>query len=239
MISPHYSGLSDPLDPGAESYPTIRFLVVEDSVTRNVPSAVRNFDLLTWSVDTVTKWWQVIIIVAGWVMSSWAAWFTAALAPYSPLSWVLAGAVMALVLAVIITLLSKTADVLTRWNFARKMAASPPSFNPLDTVFERMQLKLSDLRNPYAPVHDGKTFLDCELIGPGVIAFYGSTVERVAFIGCDCVAIKKDAQVQNLLVLRNAVVRGGEIYGATILFSEADVPGFRTAMPNINWITQT
>ena len=184
------------------------------------------------------RWWFIITTVVGGLMSSYAAFVTNALQPYAPFSWVAAGIMAALLVACALLAAAKAADVIAHWNFVRKLAAGPAPFNPLSDHFERQQIKLADFRNPFNLVHSGKTFINCEIIGPGVIFFTGNSVlQDIGFINCDCVAVREGAFVQNLMAFDSAVLRGGKIYGATVLFPASKKDELSKQIPNMAWIT--
>lgn len=189
-------------------------------------------------LEAATKWWSIIVPLVGGAVSGYLAYLTSALAAYAPWSWFAAGLAAAMMLVLIGLCASKTAELVARWNYTRKITASTPTFNPLDSVFTKKQIKLSELRNPFNPVHENKNFLDCEIIGPGVLYFDGSTtLTGIGFVNCDCVAIREGAAINNLMVFKDAVIRGGKIYGVTLLFPAAAKEHLNAQLPGIPWIT--
>ncbi|MFA7307221.1 MAG: hypothetical protein WC026_11165 [Hyphomicrobium sp.] len=195
--------------------------------------------LLASVLETATRWWGILLPLLGGAMSGYLAYVTSALAAYAPFSWLAAGLTAALVFILIGLGAAKTAELTARWHYTRRITANPPPVNPLDNVFTRRQIKLADIRNPFNAVHSNKTFLDCELIGPGTLLFAGNTtLDGIGFINCDCVSVRENVPVHNLIVLQDAVIRGGKIYGMTLLFPETMVEQLNREIPGIQWITR-
>jgi hypothetical protein len=199
---------------------------------------MRGAEFFTSLAFIAARWWHIIVLVLGGLMSAWIARLTDAMAPFAPYSWLAAGLLSALIMAGTLLAGSKAAEIIARWNFARKLAAGSPYLNPLETKFDRQRIKFADFYNPYNAVHTKKTFLDCELVGPSVILFTGAAVlHGIGFANCDCIAIKDNAIVHNLIVFEDVVIRGGRIYGATLLFPKSMVDRLNREMPGITWVT--
>lgn len=162
--------------------------------------------------------------VSAWA-GAWAAKATTSLAQYAPVSWVLSGFATATLFGI------------TFWAIfgARRFAAiaraldnlnrPTDAVNPLDEVFERRRIRLHDLHLPGAGPVRNKTFVECDLVGPAVIAFSGGPagmLANVGFIGCDLIKVgQQGIRIQNCIELHNVNMRGGRIIGATIYITQA------------------
>lgn len=164
-----------------------------------------------------------------------AGWVTVALSNYAPLSWVGAAFVGALIFALCYWAWTAAKVNLQRVEFARAQAEAVATINPLETTFQKQRISIDSFRTPFADPVDGKTFVDCELIGPGVVFFNGvSTLVNVRFDLCDFVRVRKGSRMFSGLVFSNTTVTRGRMRLMTILITEdmVDKLGFSP-----NWLT--
>jgi hypothetical protein len=200
---------------------------------------LRKTQLFTTIADVITRWWSIVMAGVGGLITSYAASVTDALAWAAPLSWVVAGLGGALLTMLLLLTALKSAEVFTKWGVMRVIAATPPPVNPLDSTFQNRQVKLADLVMPFDRVLLKKRFIDCDLIGPGVVYLCGSAnISNVGFLDCDFVVVRNGALVQNVLVLDSVMISGGRIFGATLLVPESQAEMMQKALPGLNWITR-
>lgn len=168
-------------------------------------------------------------------VSGWAASVSQSVAHIGPLAWVGAALVGALLFLLLYLLWQRGRLYAAQLMHARVVAERTNAINPLETVFTKVRVRIDDLKMPFIQPVVGKTFVDCELIGPAVILFSGNTnIDGTGFIGCDFVAVKDTATVQNVLPLINTTIRGGKIYQATILVPQSAI---NSIPKNAQWIT--
>lgn len=90
-------------------------------------------------------------------------------------------------------------------------------FNPLASEFHAKRIKWLDIANPISERITEKRFIDCEILGPANIVLTNeSQLFGMKFISCDFVVIKPEVYVNNVLVLENVKIFGGEIWRTTI-----------------------
>ena len=92
--------------------------------------------------------------------------------------------------------------------------------NPLDETFERKRVFLSDLTPSIGSTVKGKRFIDCEIVGPGVILFYKNVTNINAHFGnCDFVRLAQGptVQIQNLLAFEDCLFQNCSMIEMTIL----------------------
>ena len=106
-----------------------------------------------------------------------------------------------------------------RANAVRKWREDTGAINPLDEEFVGRRIKLAELADPISQSIENKTFSRCDLLGPINLLLVGGSFTSVAFINCDVVPIRPDAQLQNVTRLVNCTVTKGRIAGATIYIS--------------------
>jgi hypothetical protein len=117
------------------------------------------------------------------------------------------------------------------------MAQPTNTINPLEPMFSNQRIKVADFYNPFDANHRNKTFIDCEFIGPSVVAFINSNIELDKIVDCEFVEVANNAQVRNVIGFDRATVRRGRFYRMTLLFPPADAARLRAANPNLVWLT--
>jgi hypothetical protein len=129
-----------------------------------------------WLSTLESRWslWNLFqgsVLVASFALPAWAVRAARVFADYAPLSWVLAGFVGVVVWAVVRLFwqLATRLKIRSQWD-ARSLDRG--SFiNPLDLTSERKRILLNDFVLPSWTWIDGKTFIDCDLIGPANFYF--------------------------------------------------------------------
>lgn len=187
-------------------------------------------------LDRAYNWLPLVIGTAGVsAISGWAAYVSQSVAQFGPIAWISAALIGGLLFLLLYLLWLRSRLLATRLIHAHAMMERTDTVNPLESVFTRKRIRLDDLKLPLVQPVAGKTFVDCELVGPAVILFGGqANLSHVGFVCCDFVAIKDQTLVQNVLPLIDVTIRGGKIYQATILVGQSAVP----RMPkDAHWIT--
>ncbi|WP_175697570.1 hypothetical protein [Burkholderia ambifaria] len=187
--------------------------------------------------DRATAMLPIIIGTAGVsAISGWAASISQSVAHFGPIAWVAAGVVGGLLFLLGYLLWVKARTHTVRLLHARALMDKTDTINPLDDVFTKKRIRLEDFKKPLTEPVVGKTFVDCELMGPAVLYFGGQTsMNGTGFISCDFVAVKEKVYVQNVLPLMDATIRGGKIYQSTILIPKSNV---HMIPKEASWITE-
>lgn len=127
----------------------------------------------------------------------------------------------------------------TRARF-RDLQTPRSAINPLDVTFERKRIWISDLTVPGIMVVEGKKFIGCQLIGPGIIMFDGSTLNGNGFRGCDSLVISNpDADIHNVIVLKNCTIIECDLISLTLYWPEQHASTFEKGVTNakVVWLT--
>src|SRR5260221_8935453 len=122
--------------------------------------------ILAWFWGDITK----IALLLGWAMSfvvpAWATWAVEALRAWAPLSWVGAGFLGVLIAAIGYAIFARGRLWFINARITDEFYKTADRINPLDDTFRNRRISIADLISPIEPVIRGKTFIDCELIGP-------------------------------------------------------------------------
>lgn len=166
----------------------------------------------------------VISILTGW----WArasAW----VGSFGEFAWVLVGLLTLLVCLLILLCGIEVVYRARRVRAIQQWSEKADRINPLDDVFTRQRIKLSDLVDPLTGRIEKKTFRGCDLLGPCVLRLYGrGSMTNVGLINCDVIEIGKGPkQVNNVIVMEECDVVDGKIGNVTILAPEAQIQELR------------
>lgn len=101
--------------------------------------------LVAWSEDL--KAWQIVLVFLGTISALW------------------------IFVAIIRILHYKAREHLARAKIISSAADGGGIIDPLETIFSKRTIRLSDFDIPFSPVHKGKQFYECNFIGPGTIIF--------------------------------------------------------------------
>lgn len=111
------------------------------------------------------------------------------------------------------------------------------NFNPLETTFERKRIYVDDLVLPSHPLIDGKTFVDCDIIGPANIYFsYGNNIPTLRPPNIDMVCLDPAKTFFNGFAFSNCIFRNCSFQRITG-FVSTDTYVLWRDNPNVNWIS--
>lgn len=174
--------------------------------------------------------------MSGWFSSS-VEWINA----FGPFGWLMASLMGALLASIVIAVFA-----FSRQKFAEARLLNrdekqrpPDAINPLNYEFHRQRISLQDLKHPVTGQISGKSFTDCELLGPAnILIWQNCNLTGVGFGNCDFVLTKQKSFLRNVIPLRDVSVRGGDIINATI-FVHPDTFAEVRKMPGITFVNQT
>lgn len=170
-------------------------------------------------------------------LGAWAAHATTLLAPYAPFSWFASALVGALAFMAVLLAGAAFRNWIITGNVRRRFYESrPQAINPLDQTFERRRIAIHDITPPFGVVVEGKTFLDCELIGPANIAMSGCTVQGCQYTIVDSVLVSDTAQLQNGLLFRNCTFLNCHFFRVSIFVPQRARAEFEQGTQGIVWI---
>lgn len=167
----------------------------------------------------------------------WATWLAGLFQQYAPASWVIAGVLGALVGALIMLVAALARERMQLVKF-RNGVFSAHQINPLDVMFNSRRIRLVDLAPPLGPYIIGKTFIDCEIIGPANIMFTGCHFQQSGGEVVDGIVIKAPLQPSNGFAFKNCTFTRCKFYLMTFMVVESDYPFFLANHTGLNWITE-
>lgn len=152
---------------------------------------------------------------------------------YTPFSWVAAGFMGLLVYAICVALygFGQSRSVRSRYD-ARFLVASG-GVDPMARVFEGKRIFLNDFVLPSNPVVMGKTFVDCEIVGPANIFLeMGNSVDDVRPGMVDAVALSGERKFYNGFLFRDCKFRGCTFHRVTVFLERKEA----LAQKDLNWL---
>jgi hypothetical protein len=173
-------------------------------------------------------------IVVGWV-----AYATKILKPYAPVSWVLAAFVGAIFFCLVLLLAMQIWNASIRATASRRFYESGERINPTQNVFQAVRVKISDLTPPVGQKITGKTFVDCEIVGPSNIVLSGTTrLTDSGFDHLDCIILNGHVPVFNGVEFNNCSFLRCNFFLISVLVPEPFVSTFEAGFQGgIQWLS--
>lgn len=175
--------------------------------------------------DRLIAWGPTLLGVSlSGSLAAWASAATKVLADYGPISWVIAAIIGACSFLLGNVLWSAAKLNTVRLEYARELAKRTPSFNPLGETFTKQRIDLQTFRNQFNEPVTGKTFVDCELVGPALVILAGNvSMSDVGIGNCEFVKVRDRARIFNGIPFLNLTVTRGKMRGLTIIVPESAV----------------
>lgn len=156
---------------------------------------------------------SVVGVITGWI-STYSEWVS----QFGAVGWVFSGLIAAVITSLVVLM---AVIIRVQWIKGRainKWFEEVDDFNPMDEQFHKKRISIRHLEDPAAAKIDGKTFVNCDLIGPANIVFLeGSNLSHTGFYNCDIVPVKEDVPIQNAIGFSNVTITRSRIIRATIL----------------------
>jgi len=186
--------------------------------------------------------WQFIsgtVLVAGFSLSAWAGYASIWLDSYGPIAWLICGLIGSLNIAFALYIVSVAR---TKWICAtlqKQFHAEHDRINPQDVHFLNRRISLGDLLPPGNVSVSGKTFENCDIVGPLNIFPIATTIMKCKYVTCDYVAIKPitDEKPLNATVFENCRFINCRIFFVSFLVLEENYEYF-DSMGGCHWITR-
>ncbi|MGS4887503.1 hypothetical protein [Roseibium sp. MB-4] len=112
------------------------------------------------------------------------------------------------------------------------------SINPLDVVFTNKRINLNEMTRPLTNNVNGKTFVQCQIVGPVNVLLVASThLAGPKGIACEAVYIDNTVWPSNVIQLIDCDFRDCEFFNVTFLVRDTDYEYFCNQLM-MNWITR-
>jgi len=190
-----------------------------------------------WRLSLATVIWSLFVPVGSFALPAWAAEAAGVFSEYAPLSWVVAGFAGLLLYAIAVFIYGTGQQRSVRSRYDARFMEKTGGVDPLAKVFEGKRIYLNDFVLPSKPVVIGKTFVDCEIVGPTNMYFeVGNAVDSVQPGTVDAVALSGKRQFFNGVLFRDCKFRGCTFHRITLFFEPHEALEIQH-LEWLNWIS--
>jgi hypothetical protein len=199
-----------------------------------------------------TKWaWDSfgnLSMLAGWIVSfaipAWAAKAVEAANILAPLSWVAAGFLGVLIFTIAVLCAAAGRMWWVRASVYQHWSRDHDRINPLEDFFKSKRIALAELVSPFEQVIREKTFVDCEIIGPGYVLFLNSGPGKSSLVdnqfpSGDAIMLRNGVYPNNAIALVDCHFTRCKFHQISLLFFEQWYRSANIQISNLNWITVT
>ncbi|MFV2053609.1 hypothetical protein [Aliiroseovarius sp. YM-037] len=156
---------------------------------------------------------------------------------FAPLSWVVAGFSGLIIYAVAVFIYGTGQQRSVRSRYDAKFMQEAGGVDPLARVFEGKRIYLNDFVLPSNPQVIGKTFVDCEIVGPSNMYFEAdNSIDDVKPGLVDAVSLSGERQFFNGILFRNCKFRGCTFHRVTLFFQPVESLRIQH-LAWLNWIS--
>lgn len=165
--------------------------------------------------------------VLGAAATAYAASFLEFMHAWSPLSYVLAGLVGAILVqgwALLRISWAEKKKLVIRY---QELEAPKSTINPREKIFQGKRISLNDLLLPGSRSIQNKTFINCDIVGPINLAATGHVTIKNNDGGLDIVIVRNDANICNVVVLENPVFENCTFHRITLFIPKNSIEMFK------------
>lgn len=197
------------------------------------------YDKWTNRITTTAALWTLLPAGAIGVLTGWASTSVDWINQLGWFGWVWSGILAFAVTALALAALGRTRLWRAEAKMQERLAGDSSAFDPMASVFEDKRLYLRDLVPPGRKFIVGKTFIRCEIIGPGTIKLMTRsneqkpwpTMDNNLMHDSDCIEVDPQLTPQNAIFFPDCSFRDCYFFNLTLMFDmRADGVGW-------NWIT--
>ena len=149
-----------------------------------------------------------------------------------PIGWVLAffaGLILTLLMMWLYEVVASRGDMRKA---VRAVANRPSGVNILAPEFRDQRIGVSDFFNVFLLPNAGKTFTNCEMIGPGDVLLRNTTMlAPMRFHDCQFVLVRPDRPISSVAVFDNCRFLGGAFVKCTFFIDAAMLMTLRQMFP--------
>lgn len=190
----------------------------------------RFFNNLEWRLSLILTLGGIVTSIA---LPAWAVRATNAFEAYAPFSWVAAGFVGFLLFAIGLSLIAHARAKWIRAKYDNNLYARTGFVDPMAATFENKRIFLADFVLPSDPHIDGKTFINCEIVGPSNLFIrINNRVDEHRLPVCDAVIVDNSVPIYGTTILDNCTFRKCSFKRITIFV----LPEMYEASKNIEWL---
>jgi hypothetical protein len=177
--------------------------------------------------------WQFIVPAGAFALPAWGSRVAGVFSEYAPVSWIAAGFLGLFAYTLCAALYGYAQSRLVRSKYDSKFLAETGGVDPLAKVFEGKRIFLNDFILPSNPIVDGKTFVDCEIVGPAnMFLQVGNAINNVRSEKVDAIALDGKTPFLNGFIFRNCTFRGCTLLRVSLFFTPVEA----TANAHVEWL---
>jgi hypothetical protein len=192
---------------------------------------------IEWRLSLGAAIWGILFPISSFALPAWATRAAGMFSQYAPLSWVLAGFLGVLAYSVSMALYGYGKRQAARAKYDARFMKSSGGVDPLAKVFESKRVFLNDFVLPSHPVIEGKTFVNCEIVGPANLLLQGEyQVNEVRADKVDAVILNPNRYFNNGYIFRNCTFRNCTFHRVTLFFLPEEAKRYGHLIW-LNWIS--
>jgi hypothetical protein len=181
--------------------------------------------------------WGAITMIASFGLPAWATWAAGIFSQYAPLSWIVAGFAGLFFWSLYQLTRALAHRILVNAKYDARFIERGQNYNPLDLTFERKRIYLDDFSLPSHTIIEGKTFIDCDIIGPATIYFKSNNLAQpIRPPRLDAVWLHPTVKFTNGFTFDSCIFRNCSFQRITMLASIENYDSWKDN-PNVNWIS--
>lgn len=190
------------------------------------------------NVVQLGQWvFRAVLAVSAFALPAWAARAANFMGAYAPLSWVGVGFLGLIIAACAYALAGWGRSKWVKSRYDARMFPKSGPIDPMDKTFERRRIYLNEFALPSHPLVAGKTFIDCEIIGPAnIILEVGNRVTEHQYPICDAILMNGERTPYNGYLFRHCTFRGCSFQRITLLVPKSEYD-MAKGVDWLNWIT--
>ena len=151
------------------------------------------------------------------LIASWSATYSDWVSQFGAIGWLFAGLIACLLTALVALTAARIRLAWVRASVTRRWQETVDAFNPLDSYFNRIRLRLSDLADFVTNSVEGKRFTECDILGPASVVLSGSAeIFSIDFRNCDFVPHDENVVIYNATYLVNCSLSHSRLAKITI-----------------------
>jgi len=190
-----------------------------------------------WRLSLATVVWSLLVPAGSFALPAWATKAAGVFSQYAPLSWVVAGFAGLFIYALAVFIYGTGQQRSVRSRYDSNFMQESGGVGPMLRVFEGKRVYLNDFVLPSNPLVDGKTFVDCEIVGPtNMYLEFDNKINDIRPGLVDTVALSGEKVFLNGVRFRNCIFRGCTFHRVTLFIRPEEVP-FQMRLEWLNWIS--
>lgn len=199
----------------------------------------RFFAWTTANWDVISTIGKLLFVAFGGAVSGYVVWITDKFNEYSPASWFFAALIGAALSTLILGAISWFRAERIRATYLKMAPQTSIEFNPLEDQVIRKRIFVSDLLTPLGEPILNKTFIKCEIVGPGAIFFAGAHFHSPHLGNCEAIKMQGDAAqiFPNKVIFTDCTFRDCKFYNLVIIVPSNLYESFNNIMKNVvKWL---